>query len=169
MRVGVPTEIKQQEGRVALTPAGARELIAHGHEVLVQAGAGAGSRIPDEAYALQGATVVATAEDVFDGAELIVKVKEPQPGEVALLRPEHTLFTYLHLAPDPELAHGLCRSGATCIAYETVEDEHGRLPLLAPMSEVAGRIASQVGAAALVAPGGGRNDRPTDRAAELED
>jgi len=156
MRVGVPTEIKQQEGRVALTPAGARELIAHGHEVLVQAGAGAGSRIPDEAYALQGATVVATAEDVFDGAELIVKVKEPQPGEVALLRPEHTLFTYLHLAPDPELAHGLCRSGATCIAYETVEDEHGRLPLLAPMSEVAGRIASQVGAAALVAPGGGR-------------
>jgi alanine dehydrogenase len=156
MKIGVPTEIKAQEGRVALTPAGVRELVNHGHKVLVQAGAGQRSRIADLAYAEQGAMVVPGADAVFAHAELIVKVKEPQPEEVRLLRDRQILFTYLHLAPIPELAEGLCRSGATCIAYETVEDASGSLPLLAPMSEVAGRIAAQVGAAALAAPAGGR-------------
>src|SRR3712207_4609445 len=138
MRVGVPTEIKTDEYRVALTPAGVRELADAGHDVFVQQGAGIGSGITDEDYAAQGATLVPDADAVFDQAELIVKVKEPQPAEVGRLRPKHTLFTYLHLAPDPELTQGLLGSGATCIAYETVTDRHGRLPLLAPMSEVAG-------------------------------
>jgi alanine dehydrogenase len=144
MRIGIPTEIKPQEGRVGLTPAGVRELCSRGHEVVVQTGAGERSRISDDAYAAQGARLVAGAREVFAGAELIVKVKEPQPAEVELLREGQALFTYLHLAPDPELTEGLCRSGATCIAYETVEDRRGGLPLLAPMSEVAGRIAAQV-------------------------
>jgi alanine dehydrogenase len=156
MRVGVPTEIKQQEGRVGITPAGVRELTARGHEVLVQAGAGEKSRIADGAYIAQGAQIVPTAQDVFAAAEMVVKVKEPQPVEVELLREGQTLFTYLHLAPDPELTDALCDSGATCIAYETVEDRNGGLPLLAPMSEVAGRIAAQVGAATLTAQAGGR-------------
>jgi alanine dehydrogenase len=156
MKVGVPTEIKPDEYRVALTPAGARELREHGHEVLVQARAGLGSTIPDAEYEAQGARIVPDAEAVLDEAELILKVKEPQPGEVELLRPQHTLFTYLHLAPAPELTRGLCESGATCIAYETVEDSHGRLPLLAPMSEVAGKIATQAGAFFLEKPMGGR-------------
>jgi alanine dehydrogenase len=156
MKVGVPTEIKPDEYRVALTPAGARELREHGHEVLVQARAGLGSTIPDAEYEAQGARIVADAEAVLDEAELILKVKEPQPGEVELLRPQHTLFTYLHLAPAPELTRGLCESGATCIAYETVEDSHGQLPLLAPMSEVAGKIATQAGAFFLEKPMGGR-------------
>ncbi|HEX4804755.1 MAG TPA: alanine dehydrogenase [Conexibacter sp.] len=154
--IGVPTEIKTDEYRVALTPSGVRELTDRGHEVLVQAGAGLGSAIPDEAYAAQGARIVPDAERVFAGAELIVKVKEPQPGEVALLEPRHTLFTYLHLAAAPELTRGLMASGATCIAYETVEDARGRLPLLAPMSEVAGKIAAQAGAFMLEKPLGGR-------------
>jgi len=154
--IGVPTEIKTDEYRVALTPSGVRELTDRGHVVLVQAGAGEGSAIPDEAYLAQGAQVVPDAAAVFEGAELIVKVKEPQPGEVALLRPHHTLFTYLHLAAAPELARGLMDSGATCIAYETVEDRRGRLPLLAPMSEVAGKIAAQAGAFMLAKPMGGR-------------
>jgi alanine dehydrogenase len=156
VKVGVPTEIKPDEYRVALTPAGARELREHGHEVLVQAGAGLGSTIPDAEYEAQGARIVRDAEAVFDEAELILKVKEPQPGEIELLRPQHTLFTFLHLAPAPELTKGLCESGATCIAYETVEDSHGRLPLLAPMSEVAGKIATQAGAFFLEKPMGGR-------------
>ncbi len=156
MRVGVPTEIKDDEYRVALTAAGARELTESGHEVLVQAGAGEGSSIADADYLAQGAQIVGEAEDIWSEAELILGVKEPQPGEVEMLRPESTLFTYLHLAPDPELTKGLCASGATCIAYETVTDGAGRLPLLAPMSEVAGKIATQAGAFFLERPLGGR-------------
>src|SRR5215217_1657509 len=156
MRVGVPTEIKTDEYRVSLTPAGVRELTERGHEVLVQAGAGEGSRIPDEEYVAQGATILPDAKAVFDAAELVLGVKEPQPQEVELLKPEHTLFTYLHLAPNPELTRGLAGTGATCIAYETVEDARGRLPLLAPMSEVAGKIATQAGAFFLEKPMGGR-------------
>jgi alanine dehydrogenase len=156
VKVGVPTEIKTDEYRVALTPSGVRELTEHGHEVVVQAGAGEGSAIADGAYGEQGATLLSDADAVFATAELIVKVKEPQPEEVARLRPHHTLFTYLHLAPDPELTRGLVESGATCIAYETVEDARGRLPLLAPMSEVAGKIATQAGAFMLEKPLGGR-------------
>ena len=156
MKVGVPTEIKTDEYRVALTPSGVRELADHGHEVYVQAGAGEGSAISDGAYSDQGATIVEDADAVFTAAELVVKVKEPQPEEVGRLRPTHTLFTYLHLAPDPELTRGLVESGATCIAYETVEDDRGRLPLLAPMSEVAGKIATQAGAFMLEKPLGGR-------------
>ncbi len=156
MKVGVPTEIKVDEYRVALTPAGVRELVDAGHEVLVQTGAGVGSAIADEAYEQQGAKVLPDAASVFGEADMIVKVKEPQPVEVGLLEPRHTLFTYLHLAADVELTHGLTRSGATCIAYETVEDGQGRLPLLAPMSEVAGKIATQAGAFMLEKPLGGR-------------
>jgi alanine dehydrogenase len=156
MRVGVPTETKVDEYRVALTPAGARELAEHGHEVLVQDGAGEGSAIADADYEAQGARIVPDAEAVFAEADMVLKVKEPQPPEVALLRPGQTLFTYLHLAPAPELTQGLCDSGATCIAYETVEDTRGRLPLLAPMSEVAGKIATQAGAFMLEKPLGGR-------------
>jgi alanine dehydrogenase len=156
MRVGVPTETKVDEYRVALTPAGARELAEHGHEVLVQAGAGDGSAIADEDYIAQGARIVPDVEAVFSEAEMVLKVKEPQSPEVALLRAGQTLFTYLHLAPAPELTQGLCDSGATCIAYETVEDARGRLPLLAPMSEVAGKIATQAGAFMLEKPLGGR-------------
>ena len=156
MRIGVPTETKTDEYRVALTPAGVRELVEHGHEVLVQAGAGDGSAIPDADYERQGAGIAPDAESIFASAEMILGVKEPQPDEVALLRPGHTLFTYLHLAPAPELTSGLCDSGATCIAYETVEDARGRLPLLAPMSEVAGKIATQAGAFMLEKPLGGR-------------
>jgi alanine dehydrogenase len=154
--VGVPTEIKQDEYRVSLTPAGARELVDRGHEVLIQSGAGAGSAIPDAEYVAQGARLVADAPSVFEEADLILGVKEPQPEEVELLGPNHLLFTYLHLAPDPKLTAGLVHSGATCVAYETVLDEHGRLPLLAPMSEVAGKIATQAGAFFLERPLGGR-------------
>ena len=156
MKVGVPTEIKPDEYRVALTPAGARELVEHGHEVIVQAGAGAGSGCADADYAAQGATIAATAADVFDAAELLLGVKEPQPEEIGLLRPDHVLFTFLHLAPAPELTRALCDSGATCVAYETVTDAYGRLPLLAPMSEVAGKLATQAGAFMLERPLGGR-------------
>ena len=156
MKVGVPTEVKEDEYRVALTPAGARELAEHGHEVLLQAGAGEGSAIADADYEAQGARILPDAPAVFDAAELILGVKEPQPEEVELLRPEHTLFTYLHLAPAPELTRSLQESGAICVAYETVEDAQGRLPLLAPMSEVAGKIATQAGAFFLEKPLGGR-------------
>ena len=156
MRVGVPTEIKTDEYRVAITPAGVREFVEHGHEVIIQSGAGEGSVIPDDEFAGQGARLVPDADAVFDEAELILKVKEPMPEEVEKLRPDHTLFTYLHLAPAPELTRSLADSGATCIAYETVEDTHGRLPLLAPMSEVAGKIATQAGAFMLERPLGGR-------------
>jgi alanine dehydrogenase len=156
VKVGVPTEIKADEYRVALTPSGVRELTDRGHSVCVQAGAGEGSAIPDDHYVAQGATILPDAEAVFGEAELIVKVKEPQPEEVARLQGRHTLFTYLHLAPDPDLTRGLIDSGATCIAYETVTDSRGRLPLLAPMSEVAGKIATQAGAFMLEKPLGGR-------------
>jgi alanine dehydrogenase len=156
MRVGVPTEIKSDEYRVALTPAGVRELSDAGHEVVVQRGAGVGSGIEDQAYAAQGAVIVPDADEVFGASELIVKVKEPQPEEVGRLESRHTLFTYLHLAAEAELTRGLMASGATCIAYETVEDKNGRLPLLAPMSEVAGKIATQAGAFVLEKPQGGR-------------
>jgi alanine dehydrogenase len=156
MKVGVPSEIKVDEYRVALTPAGVRELVDVGHQVYVQSGAGEGSAIRDEQYAAQGAAILPDAAAVFAEAEMIVKVKEPQPPEVAMLEPRHTLFTYLHLAADTELTEGLMRSGATCVAYETVEDSRGRLPLLAPMSEVAGKIATQAGAFMLEKPLGGR-------------
>ncbi len=156
MKVGVPSEIKSDEYRVGMTPAGVRELVDRRHEVLVQAGAGEGSAISDADYAAQGATIVPDADALFAAAEMLVKVKEPQPEEVARLRSEHVLFTYLHLAPDAGLTQGLIDSGATCIAYETVTDARGRLPLLAPMSEVAGKIATQAGAFMLEKPLGGR-------------
>src|SRR3954466_3165298 len=156
MKVGCPTEINTDEYRVALTPAGVRELVEHGHEVAVQAGAGEGSAIADDEYTSQGARILPDSEAVFAESDMIVKVKEPQAPEVAMLQPRHTLFTYLHLAPDPELTRGLVESGATCVAYETVADEQGRLPLLAPMSEVAGKIATQAGAFFLERPLGGR-------------
>ena len=156
MKVGVPAEIKTDEYRVALTPSGVRELCQHGHEVIVQKGAGQGSAIADDEYVEQGARIVADADAVFAQAEMVVKVKEPQAVEVARLRPGQLLFTYLHLAPDAELTRGLVASGATCVAYETVEDSRGRLPLLAPMSEIAGKIATQAGAFMLEKPLGGR-------------
>jgi alanine dehydrogenase len=156
MRIGIPTEVKTDEYRVAITPAGVRELSVRGHEVLVQAGAGDGSAMANEQFRAQGARIVEDADAVFAEAELVLKVKEPQPDEVRKLREGQTLFTYLHLAADPELARELQESGATCIAYETVEDAGGRLPLLAPMSEVAGKIATQAGAFMLEKPLGGR-------------
>ncbi|HKH65230.1 MAG TPA: alanine dehydrogenase [Solirubrobacterales bacterium] len=156
MRIGVPTEIKSDEYRVAVTPAGVRELSEHGHEVLVQAGAGEGSAITDASYEAQGGSIVFDAAAVFEAAEMILHVKELQPSEIEMLRPGQLLFTYLHLAPDPEQTRGLCGAGVTAIAYETVEDAHGRLPLLAPMSEVAGKIATQAGAFMLEKPMGGR-------------
>jgi alanine dehydrogenase len=156
MKVGVPTEIKTDEYRVAMTPSGVRELTRHGHQVVVQQGAGEGSAISDADYVAQGAEILPDADAVFAAAELVVKVKEPQAVEIARLRPGQVLFTYLHLAPDPEQTQGLIASGATCIAYETVEDAQGRLPLLAPMSEIAGKIATQAGAFMLEKPLGGR-------------
>ncbi|HEY5942229.1 MAG TPA: alanine dehydrogenase [Solirubrobacterales bacterium] len=156
MRIGVPTEIKSDEYRVAVTPAGVRELSEHGHEVVVQAGAGEGSAIADAEYEAQGATIVPDAAEVFSAGEMILHVKELQASEIEMLRPGQLLFTYLHLAPDPEQTRGLCGSEVTAIAYETVEDAHGRLPLLAPMSEVAGKIATQAGAFMLEKPMGGR-------------
>jgi len=156
VKVGVPTEVKSDEYRVALTPAGVRELVDAGHEVFVQSGAGLGSALPDEGYVAQGATILPDTDALFEEATLIVKVKEPQPEEVGRLKPDHVLFTYLHLAADASLTQGLMASGATCIAYETVEDTRGRLPLLAPMSEVAGKIATQAGAFMLEKPLGGR-------------
>ncbi len=155
MLVGVPKEIKNHEYRCGMTPAGVRELVGRGHQVLVQRGLGAAIGIADDDYQDAGAEVVADAETVFDRAELLVKVKEPQERECTLLRPDQTLFTYLHLAPDRALTQRLLDTGATCIAYETVTDDHGGLPLLAPMSEVAGRVAVQAGAHCLeIAQGG---------------
>jgi alanine dehydrogenase len=152
MRVGVPREIKVHEYRVGLTPTSVREVVAHGHEVLVERGAGAGIGAGDGAYEKAGAKIV---DNAFAGAELIVKVKEPQPEERARLREHHVLFTYLHLAPDPQQARDLVAAGAICIAYETVTRSGGGLPLLAPMSEVAGRMAIQVGAGCLEKERGG--------------
>jgi len=154
--VGVPKEIKPDEHRVALTPAGVRELATKGHAVLVEKGAGEGSSISDEALTAAGAEIVPKARDVFDRAEMVVKVKEPQPNEVDLLRPGQMLFTFLHLAAYPEMGAALVESGATAIAYETVQLASGSLPLLAPMSEIAGRMAAQVGAHHLERPHGGK-------------
>ena len=156
MIVGVPAEIKPDEYRVSMTPAGVRELTAHGHRVVVQKDAGRGSSIDDAAYVAVGAEILPSAADVFAAAELIVKVKEPQPVEIAMLEPRHVLFTYLHLAAYPEEARGLARSGAIAIAYETVALPNGSLPLLAPMSEIAGRMAVQAGAHHLERTYGGR-------------
>ncbi|MGH2849251.1 MAG: alanine dehydrogenase [Solirubrobacteraceae bacterium] len=156
MKVGIPAETKADEYRVSMTPAGVRELTDRGHEVLVEAGAGNGSGFDDVQYAAQGAEIAPDADAVFAAAEMIVKVKEPLDPEVARLRPGQILFTFLHLAPAPELTRALCATGATCIAYETVEDSLGRLPLLAPMSEIAGRLATQAGAFMLEKPLGGR-------------
>ena len=149
MLVGVPTEIKTHEYRVGLTPASVREYVARGHKVLVQSGAGAGIGADDAVYKAAGAEIAADADAVFARAEMIVKVKEPQPVEWKKLRPGQILFTYLHLAPDPEQTRGLMESGATAIAYETVTDARGGLPLLAPMSEVAGRLSIEAAGAAL--------------------
>ena len=156
MKVGIPGETKADEYRVSMTPAGVRELTDHGHGVGIQEGAGVASGFSDPQYVAQGATIVPDADGVFSTAEMIVKVKEPLDHEVARLRPGQILFTYLHLAPAPALTRGLCDSGVTAIAYETVEDRHGRLPLLAPMSEIAGRLATQAGAYMLSKPLGGR-------------
>ena len=156
MLVGLPREIKDNEFRIGLTPASVRELRVHGHQVLVEKNAGAGIAAPDEAYVKAGAEIVDTAAEVFARADMIVKVKEPQPVECRMLRPGQILFTYLHLAPDPEQARLIAASGAIAIAYETVTDNAGRLPLLAPMSEVAGRMAVQVGAVSLQKANGGR-------------
>jgi alanine dehydrogenase len=155
VKVGVPTEIKTHEYRVGLTPAAVRELVGHGHEVLVQQGAAVAIGFADAAYRAAGASITANAEEIFAEADLIVKVKEPQPGEIVLLRAGQVLFTYLHLAADKQQTEGLLRSGATCIAYETVTDARGGLPLLAPMSEVAGRMSVQVGAHCLEKEQGG--------------
>lgn len=156
MLIGCPKEIKPQEFRVGLTPNAAFEVIAHGHEVVMQAGAGAGSGFSDDDYVAAGARLLGSAEEVFAAADLIVKVKEPQAVERRLLREGQVLFTYLHLAPDPDQTRDLMESGCTAIAYETVTDARGGLPLLAPMSEVAGRLAPQVGAWTLQKANGGR-------------
>ncbi|MCR8724266.1 alanine dehydrogenase [Frigidibacter sp. ROC022] len=156
MKIGCPQEIKPQEYRVGITPNAAREAVAHGHQVLIETDAGLGSGFPDADYVAAGATIVDTAETVFAEADMIVKVKEPQRVERARLREGQVLFTYLHLAPDPAQTKDLLASGATCIAYETVTDSRGGLPLLAPMSEVAGRLAPQVGAWTLQKANGGR-------------
>ena len=155
MLIGVPKEIKSQEYRVGLTPASVRELAAHGHHVLIEHDAGAGINTPDSVYAAAGAGIAANAQEIYARAELIVKVKEPQASERRRLRPGQVLFTYLHLAPDPEQAQELVASGAVCIAYETVASPTGALPLLAPMSEVAGRMSVQAGARSLEKTQGG--------------
>ncbi|MFD1194819.1 alanine dehydrogenase [Seohaeicola saemankumensis] len=156
MKIGCPKEIKPQEFRVGMTPNAAMEAVAHGHEVLIETGAGVGAGFPDADYVAAGARIIGTAAEVFATADMIVKVKEPQAGERKMLREGQLLFTYLHLAPDPEQTHDLLASGCTAIAYETVTDRSGGLPLLAPMSEVAGRLAPQVGAWTLQKANGGR-------------
>ncbi|EEW60814.1 alanine dehydrogenase [Rhodobacteraceae bacterium R_SAG4] len=156
MKIGCPTEIKPQEFRVGMTPDAAREAVVHGHQVMIQTGAGLGAGFPDEDYIAAGAAIIDTAEEIFASADMIVKVKEPQAIERKMLREGQLLFTYLHLAPDPEQTHDLLASGCTAIAYETVTDDRGGLPLLAPMSEVAGRLAPQVGAYTLQKANGGR-------------
>jgi alanine dehydrogenase len=156
MRIGVPREIKNHEYRVGLMPFAVREYVARGHQVLVQQGAGAGVNASDHDYVAAGATIVADVDALFAQAEMIVKVKEPQPVEIARLRPGQILYTYLHLAPDPDQARGLMASGCTAVAYETVTDASGGLPLLAPMSEVAGRLSIQAAADVLQRHQGGR-------------
>jgi len=156
MIIGVPKEVKDHEARVALVPSGVTALREAGHEVLVQAGAGEGSSISDEEYAAAGARLAATAAETWVGADLVVKVKEPQPSEYGFLRPHLVLFTYLHLAPLPELTARLVDNQVSAVAYETIRESDGSLPLLTPMSEVAGRMSIQVGAQYLMAPNGGR-------------
>jgi alanine dehydrogenase len=156
MRIGIPAEIKSDEFRVGLVPGSVRELAAHGHDVIVQSGAGKGIFADDATYQRAGARIAASADEVFHDAEMIVKVKEPQPAEWQRLRSDQILFTYLHLAPDPKQAIGLMESGVAAIAYETVTDVNGGLPLLAPMSEVAGRLSIEAAAVALRRPTGGR-------------
>jgi alanine dehydrogenase len=156
MIIGVPTEIKDHESRVGVVPSGVAALVEAGHEVFVQAGAGEGSSIPDKFYERAGATILPAAADVWQRSNMVVKVKEPQPGEYGYLRPDLILFTYLHLAPLPELTARLLETSATSIAYETIREKDGSLPLLTPMSEVAGRMAVQVGAQYLEKPNGGR-------------
>ncbi|MBN3782657.1 alanine dehydrogenase [Burkholderia sp. Ac-20345] len=156
MLIGVPKEIKNHEYRVGLTPAGAHELTRHGHRVLVQRGAGTAIGLLDDDYTAAGASLCDGADEVFARADMIIKVKEPQPAECAMLRRGQILYTYLHLAPDPDQAAALVKSGAVCIAYETVTGPGGGLPLLAPMSEVAGRMSIQVAATHLESPRGGR-------------
>ncbi|MEM9425660.1 MAG: alanine dehydrogenase [Pseudomonadota bacterium] len=156
MKIGCPREIKAQEFRVGMTPTTAGEAVRHGHDVVIETGAGQGAGFTDDDYVAAGAVILQTAEEVFATADMIVKVKEPQPAERKQLREGQILFTYLHLAPDPEQTRDLMASGATCIAYETVTDPSGGLPLLAPMSEVAGKLAPQVGAWTLQKANGGR-------------
>ncbi|MCE8514670.1 alanine dehydrogenase [Ruegeria pomeroyi] len=156
MKIGCPKEIKPQEFRVGMTPNAAREAVSHGHEVIIETNAGAGAGFDNAAYVDAGARIVDTAQEVFATADMIVKVKEPQAIERKMLRENQLLFTYLHLAPDPDQTHDLLASGATCIAYETVTDRNGGLPLLAPMSEVAGKLAPQVGSWTLQKANGGR-------------
>ena len=155
MLVGVPKEIKVHEYRVGMTPASIKEVIAHGHEAIIETGAGLGIGASDDDYRTAGATIADTPDQVFEQADLVVKVKEPQPQERKMLREGQILFTYLHLAPDPEQTRDLVNSGATCIAYETVTDEYGHLPLLTPMSQVAGRMSIQAGAHCLEKEQGG--------------
>ncbi|MBA2403785.1 MAG: alanine dehydrogenase [Bdellovibrionales bacterium] len=156
MKIAVPKEIKNNENRVGLVPSGARQLVQDGHEVFVQHNAGMGIGITDEEYINAGAKIVATLEDAFAAGEMIIKVKEPQANEIALLKPHHILYTYLHLAADKPQTEGLMKSGATCIAYETIQLEDNSLPLLVPMSEVAGRMSVQVGASYLQLDKGGK-------------
>jgi alanine dehydrogenase len=156
MIIGIPKEVKTDEYRVSLPPGGVRELVAHGHQVLVQKGAGVGSAFTDDEYVATGATLIDTAEETWDSAEMVVKVKEPQASEYPLMRDDLLLFTYLHLAAEEKLTHAMLESGVTGVAYETVTDKEGRLPLLEPMSEVAGRMATQVVAQYLTKVYGGR-------------
>ncbi len=156
MKISVPTEIKNNEFRVGLTPGNVQLLVQDGHQLFVQAGAGHGIGIEDELYKNAGATILPTIEDTYDAGEMIIKVKEPQASEIALLRPKHLLYTYLHLAADKALTEGLMKSKSTCIAYETIQELDGTLPLLTPMSEVAGRMATQIGASYLQKDRGGK-------------
>ncbi len=146
MKIGSPKEIKNNESRVGLLPGGVRELVRDGHELFIEKNAGIGIGVSDDEYRESGATILDSLEKIFETCDMIIKVKEPQPREIALLRPHHILYTYLHLAPARELTEGLMKSGSTCIAYETIELDDGSLPLLAPMSEVAGKMSTQVGA-----------------------
>lgn len=156
MKIGVPKEIKNNENRVGLVPSGVRQLVEDGHELYVETNAGTGIGIEDAEYVAAGAQILPSLEAVFDTATMIIKVKEPQPREIALLKPHHILYTYLHLAADKDLTEGLMKSGSTCVAYETIQSANGALPLLLPMSEVAGRMSTQVGATYLTKDRGGK-------------
>ena len=156
MKIGVPKEIKNNENRVGLVPSGVRQLVMDGHQLYIEKTAGEGIGLSDSLYVEAGATMLDSLEAVYDAADMIIKVKEPQPREVALLKPRHILYTYLHLAADKTLTETLMKSGATSIAYETIQDPDGSLPLLLPMSEVAGRMATQIGAQFLQLDRGGK-------------